>query len=92
MHEFEVSQKLQKILKKLSKKDGIRFEIVMKKINEICSSEDIEHYKNLSYVLSEFKRVHIDSSFVLIFRFDKKTKKIKFEDFQHHDKIYQVRK
>ncbi|MBU2099682.1 addiction module toxin RelE [Candidatus Micrarchaeota archaeon] len=92
MHEFEVSQKLQKILKKLSKKDGIRFEIVMKKINEICSSEDIEHYKNLSYVLSEFKRVHIDSSFVLIFRFDKKTKKIKFKDFQHHDKIYQVKK
>ncbi|MEK6973460.1 MAG: addiction module toxin RelE [archaeon] len=87
-HNFEISNKLQKILKKLSKKDKTRFEITLKKIDEICSSEDIEHYKNLSHDLKEFKRVHIDSHFVMIFKFDKKSQKIRFEDLQHHDDIY----
>jgi len=87
-YSFEISEKLQQILKKLSKKDKTRFEITLKKIDEICSSEDIEHYKNLSYDLSEFKRVHIDSHFVMVFKFDKKNQKIIFDDLQHHDDIY----
>ena len=88
MHEFEVSIKLKKILKKLVKKDRLRYEATLKKIDEICSNPDIGHYKNLSYNLKEFKRVHILSHFVLIFKFDKKTKKVKFEDLQHHNDIY----
>ncbi|MFH1664312.1 MAG: addiction module toxin RelE [archaeon] len=88
MHEFELSEKLRRILKKLSKKDKTRLEITLKKMDEIRNSEEIEHYKNLSYDLKEFKRVHVDSHFVLIFKFDKKTWKIRFEDLQHHDTIY----
>ena len=88
MPDFEVSEKLERVLKKLSKKDKKRLEITLKKMDEICSSQDIEHYKNLAYDLKEFKRVHIDSHFVLIFRFDRGTGKIKFEDLQHHDTIY----
>ena len=88
MFEFEISEKLQKIFKKLSKKDRARLEITLRKIQEICSSPDIEHYKNLSYDLKEFKRAHIDSHFVLIFKFDKKSSKVRFEDLQHHDTIY----
>jgi YafQ family addiction module toxin component len=89
MYEFEVSEKLQRVLKKLSRKDRARLEITLKKISEICSSEDVEHYKNLSYGLKEFKRAHIDSHFVLLFKFDKKSGKIKFQDLQHHDTIYE---
>ena len=88
MHEFELSIKLKRILKKLVKKDKLRYEATIKKIDEICSNQDIGHYKNLSYDLKEFKRVHVLSHFVLIFKFDKKTGKIKFEDLQHHDDIY----
>ncbi len=88
MHEFEVSLKLKRILKKLAKKDKLRYEATLKKIEEICSSPDIEHYKNLSYVMKDFKRVHILSHFVLVFKFEKKKGKIKFEDLQHHDDIY----
>ncbi len=88
MHEFELSIKLKKILKKLVKKDRLRYEATLKKIDEICSNNNIAHYKNLSYDLKEFKRVHILSHFVLVFKFDKKTKKVKFEDLQHHDYIY----
>ncbi|MFA4855124.1 MAG: addiction module toxin RelE [archaeon] len=88
MLDFEISEKLQRVFKKLRKKDKARLEIALKKIDEICSGQDIEHYKNLAYDLKEFKRVHIDSHFVLIFKFDKKAGKIKFEDLQHHDTIY----
>ncbi len=88
MREFELSLKLKRILKKLVKKDKVRYEATIKKINEICSNQNIEHYKNLSYDLKEFKRVHVLSHFVLIFKFDKKTGKVKFEDLQHHDDIY----
>ena len=87
-HLFEYSEKLQKILQKLSKKDGKRYEIIWKKINEIINSENIEHYKNLRHPLNNFKAVHIDKSFVLIFRFDKNKNLISFEDFDHHDKVY----
>ena len=88
MHEYEISLKLKKILKKLVKKDRLRYEAALKKIDEICSSQDIEHYKNLAYDLKEFKRVHILSHFVLVFKFDKKAARISFEDLQHHDDIY----
>ena len=88
MREFELSLKLKRILKKLAKKDRVRYEAALKKIDEVCSSQDIGHYKNLSYDMKEFKRVHILSHFVLIFKFDKKTGKTKFEDLQHHDDIY----
>lgn len=88
MHKFEIEEKLHRILKKLSKKDKKKYEIVWKKITEIINSLSIEHYKNLKVPLNDFKRVHIDRSFVLIFKFNKITNKIRFYDFDHHDKIY----
>ena len=87
-HLFRYSEKLQRILQKLSKKDGKKYEIILKKINEIINSESVEHYKNLKHPLNDFKRVHIDKSFVLIFRYYKKDNLISFEDFDHHEKIY----
>ena len=87
MHNFEVSENLQEILKKLSKKDKALHEQIIKKINEIINSYDVEHYKNLRYNLKEYKRVHI-GHFVLIFRYDKPKNTIFFEDFSHHDAVY----
>ena len=87
MYNFEVSGNLQEILKKLSKKDKALYEQLMKKINEIVNSYDIEHYKNLRHNMKEYKRVHI-GHFVLIFRHDKTLNTIFFDDFQHHDNIY----
>ncbi len=63
------------------------YERVIKKIDEIVKSFDIEHYKNLKYELKEFKRVHVGEK-VLVFKFDKKINLIKFIDFDHHDNIY----
>jgi len=85
MKEFELSDPLKKILSKIYKKDKARYEAVMKKIEEIASSSEIEHYKNLRYNLKDCKRVHI-GHFVLVFRVV--GNKIYFEDYDHHDNIY----
>ena len=87
MYKYEISDRLLRILKKLSKKDNIRYEAILKKIDEITKS-DSEHYKNLRYNMKNYKRVHIDSSFVLVFVVDKNKNIIYFEDFAHHDDIY----
>ena len=88
MHDFNIEKELHKILQKLFKKDKKRYEIVWKKINQIVNDFDIEHYKNLRAPLNEFKRVPIDSSFVLVFKYDKLKDKVSFYYLEHHDKIY----
>jgi len=89
MYNYEVIPHLQKILNKLSKKDKSLYEQILKKIEEIINSQDVEHYKNLRYGLSDKKRVHV-GHFVLVFSFIKLENKIKFLDFDHHDKIYRL--
>ena len=88
MYKLERSDKFIKILKKLFKKDKVRYETTLKKIKEVIESQDPNHYKNLKYDLKEYKRVHIDSHFVLIFKVVEKEKKIQFMDLQHHDFVY----
>jgi mRNA-degrading endonuclease RelE of RelBE toxin-antitoxin system len=87
MREFEIKPGLYKKLVKLSKKDRILYDSVIKKIESIMNSEDIEHYKNLRYDMKESKRVQI-GHFVLIFSYDKSKDFVSFEDFEHHDKVY----
>ena len=87
MRKFEIKPELEKILVKLSKKDKQTYEKIMKKIEEILCSSDIEHYKNLKYGLKRLKRVHV-GHFVLVFSYDNTTDFISFSDFQHHDVIY----
>lgn len=87
MHNYEIIPSLQKVLNKLSKKDKTAYLQVLNKIEEIVTSENIEHYKNLKHDLKDKKRVHI-GPFVLVFKFIKEENKIIFMDFDHHDCIY----
>ena len=87
VYKISKSKELVRILAKLSKKDHQLFLNIIKKIDEISNSFDIEHYKNLRYDLKEYKRVHV-GSFVLTFKFDRQNQMIYFEDFDHHKKIY----
>ncbi|PIN85938.1 addiction module toxin RelE [Candidatus Woesearchaeota archaeon CG10_big_fil_rev_8_21_14_0_10_44_13] len=88
MREFEIKPKLGKELVKLFKKDKARYEAAMSKIQEIIDSGDIEHYKNLRYDMKDSKRVQI-GHFVLVFSYDKAKDFVSFEDYDHHDNIYQ---
>ena len=87
MYSYEIILYLQKILNKLSKKDKQLYERILNKIEEIINCENVEHYKNLRYDMNDRKSVHI-GHFVLVFKFIKEESKIKFVDFDHHNKIY----
>jgi len=90
MFSFDFSDELRLVMRKLSKKDKKRAEIINSKIREIinCDENTIEHYKNLRHGLSDYKRVHIDSSFVLFFQVFKKDKHVLFSRLEHHDDAY----
>jgi len=87
MHNSKVSEHLQEVMGKLSKKDKSLYEQLLKKVDEIKKCYDIEHYKNLMYNMKDSKRAHI-GHFVLVFQYDKTTDTINFDDFDHHDVIY----
>ena len=87
MYQYEIKPFLQKILKRLFKKDKPTLERIIKKVEEIINSNSINHYKNLRHNMKDCKRVHI-GHFVLVFSFDESRNLISFEDFDHHDNIY----
>ena len=84
MYSLKIDEKLLKKLEKLKKKDRKQVEIILKKAEEILQN----HYKNLRVRLQHWKRVHIDSSFVLAFSVDENTKTVTLEDYDHHNNIY----
>ena len=86
MRTYKVTPLLDKKLRKIVKKDKDLHEILFKKIFEVTTVEDIHHYKNLKHPLEKLKRVHVKSSFVLLFT--EKENHILFVDYDHHDKIY----
>lgn len=87
---FSLSDELKETIEKLAKKNKKTVDIVNKKIKEIISNDEItiEHYKNMRYELSDYKRVHIEKSFVLMFKVFKKEKFILFDKLKHHDDTY----
>lgn len=86
MYKPGIESNLKNKLKKLFKKDRKRYEIVMKKMEEILQNP--HHYKPLSHDMKHLCRVHIDSSFVLIFSINENDEIVLFIDIDHHDKIY----
>jgi len=86
MYSLEIKNNLDEKLKKLYKKDRKKYEIIVKKAEEVIKNP--HHYKNLRAPIQFLKRVHIDKHFVLTFSVDEKTKTVTLEDFDHHKKIY----
>ncbi len=76
---------LDRVLRKLAKKDPVIHNAVRNKVKEIL--ENPHHYKPLGNVMSGKRRVHV-GSFVLVFSIDETRKTVVFEDFEHHDKAY----
>ena len=87
MYRFKISEHLQYILKRLSKKDNLLYERLLAKMNEVIHCYDVEHYKNLRSNMKESKRVHV-GHFVLVFQYNKEGNEINFDDFDHHDTVY----
>ena len=74
-------------LAKLKKKDPSHYFRVRRKMDSIL--EDPSHsYKFLTHDMKGANRVHL-GHFVLVFIVDHKNMVISFEDYDHHDVIYQ---
>jgi YafQ family addiction module toxin component len=86
MYKLSIESDFKKKLGKLFKKDRKRYEIVMKKMEEILQNP--HHYKPLSHDMKHLHGVHVDSSFVLVFSINENDEIVLFVDIDHHDKIY----
>ena len=86
MYKLLIRGKLSKELGKLNKKNHVLFEAIFKKADEICINP--QHYKNLNYPLNKYKRVHIDSNFVLCFSVDEKAQTVTLVKLAHHKDAY----
>ncbi|MBI2112762.1 addiction module toxin RelE [Candidatus Woesearchaeota archaeon] len=87
MYDLDVKPEVDKIFRKLAKKNPKQLMIINKKIMEI--RERPEGYKFLRSPLNSFNRVHIDNNFVLIFKIDHQNKTVDIYYFDHHDYVYQ---
>ena len=90
MYNLEIKPTVDKIFKKLSKKDKERLLMTYKKIQEIRPKPN-HVYKHLHPPLQNFSRVHIDSHFILIFSIDHANEIVTIYYFGHHDEAYKWR-
>ncbi len=85
MYRAEPSPNFERKMKKLMKKDRLRYERVRKKTIEIC--EEPHHYEPLGNKMAGVRRAHLDP-FVLTFEIDEERMVVRLIDFDHHDKVY----
>jgi mRNA-degrading endonuclease RelE of RelBE toxin-antitoxin system len=86
MYSDSYSEEIVKKLVKIKKKDSKHYNIIRKKMDDILQNPH-NKYKFLHFDMKGINRVHI-GHFVLIFKINHQDKKISFEDYDHHDKIY----
>ncbi|MBT5022385.1 hypothetical protein HOK51_03300 [Candidatus Woesearchaeota archaeon] len=87
MYDLDVKPKVDKIFKKLSKKNPKQLKIIAKKILEI-RTYPLHKYKFLKKPLQKFNRTHIDDHFILMFHVNHKKKLITIYKYKHHDEAY----
>jgi len=73
------------LLRKLAKKDPVRFGQLEKKLRELADNPEIG--KPLKNPLKGSRRLHI-GHYVLIYKIDLKNQVIFLTDYAHHDEVY----
>ncbi|MBS3107833.1 type II toxin-antitoxin system RelE/ParE family toxin [Candidatus Woesearchaeota archaeon] len=87
MYELLIKPEIDRIFRKLAKKNKKQLLQISKKIEEIRTNPNHE-YKHLHSPLQNFCRVHIDKHYVLIFRIIHDEKAIEIYYYDHHDNVY----
>ena len=88
MYTLEAREHVDRIFKKLAKKNPNQMEIIARKLQEIL--EDPHRFKLMQFPLRGMRRVHF-GSFVLLFSIDEQRKTVILEDYEHHDKVYRAK-
>ena len=88
MFTFDITDSLQKKLKKLAKKDKVLAEIFYRKLKEVVNRNEktINYYKNLKSPLNEYKRIHLTDNYILLFAVE--GNHIVFVEIKHWDSVY----
>ena len=86
MYRLLVLPLVDKIFKKLANKDKTQLIAINKKIEQLKQNPQIG--KPLHFPLQNLRRVHVYSSFVLVYDIQEKDKTITIRDYDHHDNIY----
>jgi len=90
IYSLEIKPDLDKIFKRLVKKNRIHLKVINNKIKYIRANP-FKRYKLLGKPLEGFNRIHLNNSFVLVFRIDHFSKKVVLYHYEHHDKVYSWR-
>ncbi len=85
MYVLEVRESVDRIFRKLSRRDPDQMDAIGKKIKEIL--ENPHSFKPMHYPLAGMRRIHF-GSFVLLFSIDEQRKTVVLEDYEHHDMVY----
>lgn len=85
-YSLELSKTAEEKLEKLRKKNKVALRAIGRKIKQVL--EDPYRFKPLRAPLQGKWRIHIDSSFVLIYSIDEAKNTVTVLDYDHHDKIY----
>jgi len=82
------AQQFQKNLKRLTKKNSVLREAVLKKIKDIDSNPAIGEH--LSRNLAGKQSVHVMNHWVIIYEVFINENRIEFQNFDHHDYAYDM--
>ena len=87
MYKIKLRKDVERVLKKLAKKDRISSTYISKKVKQ--AQENPYRFKPLKKPLQGFWRIHI-GNYVLIYSIDEPNKTIIIERYKPHDEVYKV--
>jgi YafQ family addiction module toxin component len=85
VYSLEIVEKVDKIFKKLQKKDTPQFEALSRKVSDVL--ENPHQFKPLKNPLQHMRRVHV-GSFVLVYDIDEIKRVVTIRRYEHHDNVY----
>ena len=88
MYALEAREHVDRIFKKLAKRNPNQMDVIARKIQEIL--EDPHRFKPMHFPLGGMRRIHF-GSFVLLFSIDEQRKTVILEDYEHHDRVYRAK-
>jgi YafQ family addiction module toxin component len=86
-YSLKTKPRVDKIFEKLGKKDPVQLDAIHKKVKQIL--EESHRFKPLRAPMQHIRRVHIMSSFVLLYTINESEQSIELLDYDHHDNVYQ---
>ena len=88
MYTLETREHLDRIFKRLARRNPNQMKVIGRKIEEIL--EDPHRFKPMRFPLAGMRRVHF-GNFVLLFSVDEERKTVVLEDYEHHDRVYRTK-